>query len=82
MPTPLPSPLTSLSPPSARERLAKCTAPSAYSSPPALVDAVTVALPSPPLPPLPLSLYIPPPINHRDDVPESQLHAHRAQLQL
>nr|GFB38124.1 hypothetical protein [Tanacetum cinerariifolium] len=37
MPTPSPSPLASLSPPSAGERLARCTAP--------------VALPSPPLPP-------------------------------
>nr|GEU61825.1 hypothetical protein [Tanacetum cinerariifolium] len=37
MPTPSPSPLTSLSPPSARERLARCMA--------------SAALPSPPLPP-------------------------------
>nr|GEY77537.1 putative reverse transcriptase domain-containing protein [Tanacetum cinerariifolium] len=50
MPTPPPSPLTSLSPPSARERLARCMAPA--------------ALPSPPLPP---SLYPPPPIDRRDD---------------
>ncbi|GKB15039.1 hypothetical protein Tco_0848962, partial [Tanacetum coccineum] len=34
MPTPSPSPPISLSPPSARERLARCTAPSAHSSPP------------------------------------------------
>ncbi|GKC12586.1 hypothetical protein Tco_1009368 [Tanacetum coccineum] len=34
---------------------------------------VTTALPSPPLPLLPPSLYIPPPIDHRDDVPESEL---------
>ncbi|GKC98138.1 hypothetical protein Tco_1168413 [Tanacetum coccineum] len=34
MPTPPPSPPTSLSPPSARERLARCTTPSAHSSPP------------------------------------------------
>ncbi|GKE83452.1 hypothetical protein Tco_1557194, partial [Tanacetum coccineum] len=34
MPTPPPSPLISLSPPSAGERLARCTAPSAHSSPP------------------------------------------------
>nr|GEZ09058.1 hypothetical protein [Tanacetum cinerariifolium] len=34
MPTPLPSPLTSLSPPSAGERLARCTAASACPSPP------------------------------------------------
>ncbi|GJT31466.1 putative reverse transcriptase domain-containing protein [Tanacetum coccineum] len=98
MPTPSPSPPISLSPPSAGERLARCTAPPALSSPPpvpspllpssgcptqiqtlrmastqTLVDAVTAALPSPPLPPLPLSLYIPPPIDHRDDLPESEL---------
>ncbi|GJU22397.1 putative reverse transcriptase domain-containing protein [Tanacetum coccineum] len=97
MPTPPPSPLTSLSPPSAGERLARCTAPSAHSSPPhfpspllllsgcptqiqtlkiastqALVDAGTAALPPPPLPPLPLSLYIPPPVDCRDNVPESE----------
>nr|GFD53591.1 hypothetical protein [Tanacetum cinerariifolium] len=34
MPTPPASPLTSLLPPSAGERLARCTAPSAYPSPP------------------------------------------------
>nr|GEY93982.1 hypothetical protein [Tanacetum cinerariifolium] len=54
MPTSSPSPLTSLSPPSTGERLARCTAPA--------------ALPSPPLPP---SLY-PPPVNRRDDIPESE----------
>nr|GEV15143.1 putative reverse transcriptase domain-containing protein [Tanacetum cinerariifolium] len=54
MPTPSPSPLTSLSPPSAGERLARCTAPA--------------ALPSPPLP---SSLY-PPPVDRRDDIPESE----------
>nr|GEU39870.1 putative reverse transcriptase domain-containing protein [Tanacetum cinerariifolium] len=53
MPTPSPSPLTSLSPPSAWERLDRCTAPA--------------ALPSPPLPP---SLYPPPPLDRRDDIPE------------
>ncbi|GJR92944.1 hypothetical protein Tco_0265118 [Tanacetum coccineum] len=37
----------------------------------ALIDAVTAALPSPPLPPLPPSLYIPPPVDHRDEIPES-----------
>ncbi|GKB09631.1 hypothetical protein Tco_0837943, partial [Tanacetum coccineum] len=36
----------------------------------ALIDAVTTVLPSPPLPP---SLYIPPPIDHRDEDPESDL---------
>ncbi|GKB38346.1 hypothetical protein Tco_0883288 [Tanacetum coccineum] len=98
MPTPSPSPPISLSPPSTGERLARCTASSAHSSPPtvpspllpssgcptqiqtlriastqALIDAVTAALPSPPPPPLPPSLYIPPPVDHRDDVPESEL---------
>ncbi|GJU52935.1 reverse transcriptase domain-containing protein [Tanacetum coccineum] len=93
MTTPSPSPPILLSPPSAGERLARCTTPPAHSSPPpmpspllpsskcptqiqtlriastqALIDAVTTALPSPPLPPLPPSLYIPPPIDHRDDV--------------
>ncbi|GKC47542.1 hypothetical protein Tco_1065264, partial [Tanacetum coccineum] len=83
MTTPSPSPPILLSPPSVGERLARCTAPPAYSSPPpmpspllpssgcltqiqtlriastqALIDAVTAALLSPPLPPLPPSLYI------------------------
>ncbi|GKE04214.1 hypothetical protein Tco_1396232, partial [Tanacetum coccineum] len=95
--TPLPSPPISLSPPSAEERLARCTAPPTHSSPPpvpspllppsgcltqiqtlkitspqALIDAVTAALPSPPLPLLPPSLYIPPPVDRRDDIPESE----------
>ncbi|GKE47409.1 hypothetical protein Tco_1478667 [Tanacetum coccineum] len=98
MTTPSPSPPISLLPPSAGERLARCTAPPAHSSPPpvsspllpssgcptqiqtlriastqALIDVVTAALPSPPLPPLPPSLYIPPPVYHRDDVPEPEL---------
>nr|GEW35888.1 hypothetical protein [Tanacetum cinerariifolium] len=98
MPTPPPSPLTSLSPPSAGERLARYTTPSVHSSPPpvpslllpssgcltqiqtlriastqALIDAVIAALPSPPLPPLPPHLYIPPPIDRRDDIPETEL---------
>ncbi|GJV92802.1 putative reverse transcriptase domain-containing protein [Tanacetum coccineum] len=30
------------------------------------------ALPSPPLPPLPPSLYIPPPVDHRDEIHESE----------
>ncbi|GJT62646.1 hypothetical protein Tco_1006179 [Tanacetum coccineum] len=36
----------------------------------ALIDVVTAALPSPPLPP---SLYIPPPVDRKGDVPESEL---------
>ncbi|GKB90641.1 hypothetical protein Tco_0962913, partial [Tanacetum coccineum] len=63
MTTPSPSPPISLSPPSAGERLARIT------STQALIDAVTAALPSPPLPP---SLYIPPPVDRKDDIPESE----------
>ncbi|GJR26605.1 hypothetical protein Tco_1102837 [Tanacetum coccineum] len=70
------------------ERLARCMAPPAPSSPllpssgcptqiqtlriasnQALIDAVTTALPSPPLPP---SLYILPPVDCRDDIHESE----------
>ncbi|GJW13550.1 hypothetical protein Tco_0017683 [Tanacetum coccineum] len=97
MTTPSPSPLISLSPPSAGERLIRCIAPPAHSSPPpvpspllplsgcptqiqtlkitstqALIDVVTIVLPSPPLPPLLPSLYIPPPVDRRDDIPESE----------
>ncbi|GJU24960.1 hypothetical protein Tco_1163581 [Tanacetum coccineum] len=36
------------------------------------VDAVTAALPSPPLSPLPPSLCIPPPVDRRDDIPKSE----------
>ncbi|GJX72804.1 hypothetical protein Tco_0311399 [Tanacetum coccineum] len=93
-----PSPPISLSPPSAGECLARCTAPPAHSSPQpvpspllpssgcptqfqtlriastqALIDAVTAALPSPPLPP---PLYIPPPVDRRDDIPESEQPPH------
>ncbi|GJT71445.1 hypothetical protein Tco_1030731 [Tanacetum coccineum] len=67
MPTPPPSPPISLSPPSAGERLAR------IASTQALVDAVTAVLPSPLLPPLPPSLYIPPPVDRRNDLPESEL---------
>ncbi|GKF72467.1 hypothetical protein Tco_0208581, partial [Tanacetum coccineum] len=91
MTTPSPSPPISLSPPFARERLARCTAPPAHSPPlppssgcltqiqtlriasiQALIDAVTTALPPPPLPLLPPSLYIPPLVDRRDDIPESE----------
>ncbi|GJY00885.1 putative reverse transcriptase domain-containing protein [Tanacetum coccineum] len=99
MPTPSPSPPISLSPPSAKERLARCTVLPALSSPPpvpspllpssgcpiqiqtlrmtstqALVYAVAAALPSPPLPPLPPFLYIPPPVDRRDDIPKLEWH--------
>nr|GEY53853.1 reverse transcriptase domain-containing protein [Tanacetum cinerariifolium] len=56
MPTPSPSPLASLSPPFAGERLARCTTPA--------------ALPSPPLPP---PLHMPPPVDRRDDIPETEM---------
>ncbi|GKB25919.1 hypothetical protein Tco_0865320 [Tanacetum coccineum] len=69
MTTPSPSPPISLSPPSAEERLASTTGP--------LIDAVTVALPSPPPPTLPPYLYIPPPIDRRDDIPESEQPPHK-----
>ncbi|GKE38707.1 hypothetical protein Tco_1462112, partial [Tanacetum coccineum] len=97
MPTPPPSLPISLLPPSVGERLARCMAPPAHSSPPpvpspllpssrcltqiqtlriastqAHVDAVIATLPSPSLPPLPPSLYIPPPFDHRDDILESE----------
>nr|GEW93941.1 hypothetical protein [Tanacetum cinerariifolium] len=58
MPTPPPSPLTLLSPPSTWERLAR------MASTQALIDLVTAALPSPP---------IPPPVDHRDDTPETEM---------
>nr|GEZ29144.1 putative reverse transcriptase domain-containing protein [Tanacetum cinerariifolium] len=99
MPTPSPSPLTSLSPPFAGERLARCTAPAACPSPPhvplpllpssgcptqiqtlrlastqALIDAVTAAIPSPPLLP---PLYIPPPVDCRDDILEIEMPPHK-----
>ncbi|GKE78957.1 hypothetical protein Tco_1545077, partial [Tanacetum coccineum] len=78
MPTPPPSSPISLSPPSARERLARCPTQIQtlwIASTQAFIDAVTAALPSPPLPPLPPlppSLYIPLPVDRRDDIPESE----------
>nr|GEY46850.1 hypothetical protein [Tanacetum cinerariifolium] len=61
------SPLTSLSPPSVGERLTRI----AFTR--TLIDVVTATLPSPPLPPLPPPLYIPPPVDRRDDIPENEL---------
>nr|GEV06967.1 hypothetical protein [Tanacetum cinerariifolium] len=94
MPTPSPSPHTSLLPPSAGERLAR------LASTQALNDAVTDVIPSLPLPPPiyipPLPLYIPPPVDRRDawvdpaktvpeiepmTVEEDQVYAHEFQLQ-
>ncbi|GJS86681.1 hypothetical protein Tco_0769317, partial [Tanacetum coccineum] len=79
-------PQASISFPPEAERLARCTALPAHLLPPssgcptqvqtlkiastqALIDAVTTALSLPPLPP---SLYIPPPVDHRDEIPESE----------
>nr|GEU44975.1 putative reverse transcriptase domain-containing protein [Tanacetum cinerariifolium] len=64
MPTLPPSPLTSLSPPSAGERMPR------MASTQALINAFTVALPSPPLP---LPPCIPPPVDRRDDTPETEM---------
>ncbi|GJX08788.1 hypothetical protein Tco_0196720 [Tanacetum coccineum] len=73
-----PSPPISLSPPSTGERLARSTALPTHSSPlPALIDAVTVELISHPLPPLPPSIYIPPLVDRRDDIPESEQPPHK-----
>ncbi|GJZ75805.1 putative reverse transcriptase domain-containing protein [Tanacetum coccineum] len=85
MTTQSPSPPISLSPPYAGEHLARCMALPTHSLPllpssgcptqiqtlritstQALIDAVTVALPLPP------SLYIPPPVDRKDDIPESE----------
>nr|GEW34973.1 copia protein [Tanacetum cinerariifolium] len=61
--TPSPSPLASLSPPSAGERLARCTAPTTLLAPP-----------------LPPPLHMPPPVDHRDDIPETEMPPHKSTL--
>ncbi|GJS78796.1 putative reverse transcriptase domain-containing protein [Tanacetum coccineum] len=43
----------------------------------ALIDVVTAALPSPLLTPLPPSLYKPPPVDCRGDIPESEQPPHK-----
>ncbi|GJS54356.1 hypothetical protein Tco_0627718 [Tanacetum coccineum] len=61
----------SLSPTRCRERLARCMAPSAHSSPPPVPSPL---LPSSPIsPPEGTKLVIPPPVDRRYDVPESEL---------
>nr|GEZ13189.1 putative reverse transcriptase domain-containing protein [Tanacetum cinerariifolium] len=60
MPTPSPSPLTLLSPPTIKEHLARCMAPA--------------ALPSLPLPP---PLHMSPPVDRRDDIPETEMPHHK-----
>nr|GEY92068.1 reverse transcriptase domain-containing protein [Tanacetum cinerariifolium] len=42
-----------------------------------LINTVTAALPSPPLPPLPPPIYIPPPVDRKDDVLETEMHLAR-----
>ncbi|GKD54608.1 hypothetical protein Tco_1287995 [Tanacetum coccineum] len=83
LPPPPPSPLISLSPPSAEERLARCLAAPPHPSPPLphppsslhLPPHVPTSLPLPssPLPPLLASLFIPPPVDRREDTPEAEL---------
>nr|GEW38132.1 hypothetical protein [Tanacetum cinerariifolium] len=65
MPTPPPSPLASLSPPSTREHWLGAR-PHLH----ALSDAITATLPSPPLQP---PLYLPLPIDRRNDIPEIEM---------
>ncbi|GJX90088.1 putative reverse transcriptase domain-containing protein [Tanacetum coccineum] len=67
MTTPSPSPPISLSPPPMQEESLAWIA-----STQALINAVITVLSSPPLPPLPPSLYIPLPVDRRDDIPESE----------
>nr|GEX12162.1 reverse transcriptase domain-containing protein [Tanacetum cinerariifolium] len=50
---------------------------SAWLDTQALIDAVTAALPSPPLPP---TLYIPSPIDCRDDIPETEMPPRKSTL--
>ncbi|GJW34066.1 hypothetical protein Tco_0054098 [Tanacetum coccineum] len=89
LPPPPPSPLISLSPPSAEECLARClTAPTLLSSP---LPIVPHPYGSPnhvrappgfraamvPLPPLPASLFIPPPVDRREGTPKAELLPHK-----
>ncbi|GJZ01527.1 hypothetical protein Tco_0519488 [Tanacetum coccineum] len=93
MTTPSPSPPISLSPPSAGERLARCTALPAHSSPLLMpnhyYNHMGLSIPYPDtqdsihsgpycsyyritITSTPPSLYIPPPVDRRDDIPESE----------
>nr|GEX20926.1 hypothetical protein [Tanacetum cinerariifolium] len=75
LPTPSPSPLISLSPPFVKECLARCLAAPAFPSSLYLIPLVptSLLLPSPPLPPLPALLFIPSPIDRKEDIPEAEL---------
>ncbi|GJW70627.1 hypothetical protein Tco_0127544 [Tanacetum coccineum] len=70
-----PSPLISLSPPSAEERLARCFDVPVLLSPTPV--PTSSPLPSPSLPPLPASLFIPSPVDRRKDIPEAELPPHK-----
>ncbi|GJZ29755.1 hypothetical protein Tco_0574402, partial [Tanacetum coccineum] len=72
----------SLPPEAEVERLLAITTPSpsppiSLSPPQKSALLVTSALPLPPLPPLPPSLYILPPVDRRDDIPESEQPHHK-----
>ncbi|GJT24363.1 hypothetical protein Tco_0894300, partial [Tanacetum coccineum] len=81
LPIPPPSPLISLSPPSAEERLARCfaapTPPSSPLPPPPSSLHLPPPVPTSPLPPLPASLSIPPLVDCREDIPEAELPPHK-----
>nr|GEV20849.1 hypothetical protein [Tanacetum cinerariifolium] len=80
LPTPPLSPLISLSPPSAEERLTRCLAAPAHPSPPLpplpsslyLPPHVPTSLPLP-SPPLPASLFIPPPVDRKEEILDVEL---------
>ncbi|GKE47262.1 hypothetical protein Tco_1478520, partial [Tanacetum coccineum] len=81
LPTPPPSPLISLSPPSAEERFARAAIGKLRASSPLpppvpatllLPSPPLLPLPSSPLPPLPYLLFIPP-VDRREDIPEAEL---------
>nr|GEU67672.1 hypothetical protein [Tanacetum cinerariifolium] len=84
LPTPPPSLLISLSPPSAEERLARCLAAPAHPPPSLPPLQLSLYLPPPvptssPLPslPLPTSLFIPPPVDRKGDILEVELPPHK-----
>ncbi|GJV84927.1 hypothetical protein Tco_1524825 [Tanacetum coccineum] len=63
--------------PSMEARIAKYVAaptqPSLLPSPLSPWSPPLSQIPSSPLPPLPVSLFIPPPVNHREDIPKTEL---------
>ncbi|GKF24853.1 hypothetical protein Tco_0080747, partial [Tanacetum coccineum] len=78
LPPPPPSPLILLSPPSAEERLARCLAAPALPSSPLPIVPHPYGSPNYVRAPLGfrvamVSLFIPPPVDHREDIPEAEL---------